>query len=99
MSTYSVSRTFVGDKMFSFNTFSCLGILYMYIPFRPMKINENDRNDLKKRKDLIYSFSLGGKLYETEQTESFFCKSCPCEYLPENRLPILACFDLRRFSK
>ena len=62
--------------MFSCLTpFSCLGILYMYIHFRPMMITENDRNYLKKIKDLIYRFSLGGKFYETVQAESCFCKS------------------------
>ena len=35
----------------------------MYIHFRPMMITENDRNYLKKIKDLIDRFSLGGKLY------------------------------------
>ena len=62
MSTYSVSRTFFGDKCFLFNTLSSLAILYMYIHFRPMMITENDRNYLKN-KDLIDRFSLSGKLY------------------------------------
>ena len=30
-----------------------------------------------------------------KQTESCFCESCPCGCLHENRLPILACFDLK----
>ena len=52
MSVHSGSQTFLGDKMlFFFNTFSCLGILYMYNRFRPKIITENDRNNLKKNKD------------------------------------------------
>ena len=63
MGTYSVRRTFLGINVLFFNTFSCLGILYMYIHFRPKMITENDRNYLKKIKDLIDIFSLGGKVY------------------------------------
>ena len=46
MSAYSESRTFFGDKMFSFfNTFSCLGILYNVHSFSP-------DDDHRKRQEL-----------------------------------------------
>ena len=57
MSVHSGSRTFLGDKMLFFNTFSCLGILYMYNRFRPMMITENDRNNLIKIRTELIGFS------------------------------------------
>ena len=58
MSTYSVSRTFLGDTCFHLTPVPVLPYC-MY----PMMIIENDRNYLKKNQDLIDRFSLGGKLY------------------------------------
>ena len=58
MSAHSVSQTFLGNKIFSFfNTFSCLGILYMYNHFRPMMITENDWNYLKNLRPELIDFS------------------------------------------
>ena len=51
-----MSNLFGGINVFFFNTFFCLAILYTYIHFRPMMITENDRNYIKKIKDLISDF-------------------------------------------